>query len=61
VDRLVEVRLGSEDVDCSLRRDGSVIGCQLCDGGGVGDRVEWDREVRQGRRSGGGRLIGQVD
>ena len=31
------------------------------DGGGIGDRVEWDREVRRGRRSGGGRLIGQVD
>jgi hypothetical protein len=60
-DHLIEVWLGGEDVDCSLQRDRSVIGCQLGDGGGVGDGVERNGETRRGRRSGGGRLIGEVD
>jgi hypothetical protein len=60
-DRLVEVWLGGKDVDRSLRRYGGVIGSELGDSLGVGDRVERDREDGRGRRSRGGRLIGEVD
>jgi hypothetical protein len=59
-DRLVEVWLGGEDVDRSLRRYGSVVGGELGDSLLVDDRVERDREDGRGRRSGGGRLIGEV-
>jgi hypothetical protein len=60
-DRLVEVRLGGEDVDRSLRRYGGVVRGELGDGFLVDDGVEGDREDGRGRRSGGGRLIGKVD
>jgi hypothetical protein len=60
-DRLVEVGLCGEDVDRGLRRYWGVIWSELSDCGRVGDGVEWDREDGQGRRSRGGRLIGQVD
>ena len=60
-DRLVEVWLGGEDVDRSLRRYRGVVGGELSDSLGVGDRVEWDRESGRGRRSRGGRLIREVD
>ena len=59
-DRLVEVWLGGEDVDRSLRRYRSVVWGELGNSLGVGDGVEWDREDGRGRRSGGGRLIGEV-
>jgi hypothetical protein len=61
VDRLVEVGLCGEDVDRSLRQYWGVIWGELGDCGGIGDGVERDREDGRGRRSGGGRLIGQVD
>jgi hypothetical protein len=60
-DRLIEVWLGGEDVDRSLRRYGGVVWGELGDSLGVGDRVERDREDGRGRRSRGGRLIGEVD
>jgi hypothetical protein len=60
-DRLIKVWLGGEDVDRSLRRYGVVVRGELGDGFLIDDRVEGDREDRRGRRSGGGRLIGEVD
>jgi hypothetical protein len=60
-DRLIEVGLRGEDIDCGLWRYWSVVWGKLCDCGGVGNGVEWDGEDGQGRCSGGGRLIGQVD
>jgi hypothetical protein len=60
-DRLVEVGLCGEDVDRSLRQYWGVVWGELRDRSGVGDGVERDREDGRGRRSGGGRLIGQVD
>ena len=60
-DRLVEVGLCGEDVDRSLWRYWGVVWGKLSDFGGVGDGVEQDREDGRGRRSRGGRLIGQVD
>jgi hypothetical protein len=60
-DRLIEVRLGGEDVDRSLRRYGGVVWGELGDSLLVDDGVKRDREDGRGRRSGGGRLIGEVD
>jgi hypothetical protein len=60
-DCLVEVGLCGKDVDRGLQRYGGVVGCELHDCGGVGDGVEWNREDGRGRRSGGRRLIGQID
>jgi hypothetical protein len=60
-DRLVEVWLGGKDVDRSLRRYGGVVRGELSDGLLVDDGVEGNREDGRGRRSGGGRLIGEVD
>ena len=60
-DHLVEVRLRGKDVDHSLRRYRGIVGRKLRDCGGVGDGVEQNREDGQGRCSGGGRLIRQVD
>jgi hypothetical protein len=59
-DRLVKVGLSGEDVDRSLRRHGGVIWGELGDGLLVDDRVKRDREDGRGRRSGGGRLIGEI-
>jgi hypothetical protein len=60
-DRLVEVWLGSEDIDRSLWRYGGVIWGELGNSLLVDDRVERDREDGRGRCSGGGRLIGEID
>jgi hypothetical protein len=60
-DRLVEVGLGSEDVDRSLRRYGGVVWGELGDGLLIDDGIERDGEDGRGRRSRGGRLIREVD
>jgi hypothetical protein len=61
MDRLVKVGLCSEDFDRSLGRYWGVVWGELGDHGGVDDGVEWNREDGRGRRSRGGRLIGQID
>jgi hypothetical protein len=57
----VKVGLGREDVDCSLQRYWDVVWGDGRDVGSVGDWVERDGKTRRGWRSGGGRLIGEVD
>jgi hypothetical protein len=58
---LIEVGLSRKDVDHRLRQYWDVVGCEGRDIGGVGDWVEWNREVRRGQHSGGGRLIQEVN
>jgi hypothetical protein len=43
-DRFIKVRLCGEDVDCSLRQYGGIVGRELRDCGRVGNGVEWNRE-----------------
>jgi hypothetical protein len=61
VDHLVEVGLCGEDVNRGLWRHWGVVWSELCDRDRVGDRVEQNGENGRGQRSGGGRLIGQID
>ena len=45
-DRLIEVRLGCQDVDHSLRRYWDVVGGEGCEVSSIGDWVEWDGKTR---------------